>query len=167
MRGMNLFRFEAEIARLDTHATGEVAPGYDPVFREPKVTWDGGVRKVARQETPVRVRCQIETGAYLAQTMGPMGNVPDSRTTLVFKKRDLRAAGLIDEETGEPRIKPNDRLVAVRSRRTKQLVLQIRNPPGLFAVEAVPSDFGYFHDADLVVVRFEERAQGTQPGAGA
>src|SRR5262245_53953378 len=96
--------------------------------------------------------------------MGPMGNVPDSRTTLVFKKGDLRKVGLLDEVTGEPRIKPNDRLVAVRSLRTKELVLHIRNPPGLFATEVVPSDFGYFHDADLVVVRFEERAQGTRPG---
>ncbi len=166
MHGMNLFRFEAEIAQLDTVATSDGPPGYDPVFKEPKVSWADGKRTTGRVEAPtVRVRCQVETGTYLAQQMGPMGNVPDSRTTLVFKKRDLRAAGLLDENTGESRIKANDRLVAVRSLRTKQLALAIRNPPGLFAVESVPSDFGYHHDADLVVVRFEERAQGTQAGA--
>lgn len=165
MHGLNLFRFEAEIARLDTLATADETPGYDPIFREPKVSWgNGSQRTLGRKEAPtVRVRCQVETGAYLAQQMGPMGNAPNSSTTLVFKKRDLAVQGLVDDK-GEPRIQPNDRLVAVRSLRTRRLVLEIRNPPGLFAVESTPSDFGYFHDADLVVVRFQERAQGTQPG---
>lgn len=165
MHGIDLFRFEAEIAQLDTIGTSDGPPGYDAVFKEPKVSWADGRRCVGRIEAPtVRVRCQVETGAYLAQQMGPMGNAPNSNTTLVFKKRDLRAAGLLDENTGEPRIRPNDRLVAVRSWNTKKHVLSIRNPPGLFAVESVPSDFGYYHDADLVVVRFEERAQGTAAG---
>lgn len=164
MRGRLIFPFIAELARLDTEATAAGSPGYDDIFREPKVSYEpGGVRVVGRKEKPLRMRCQVETGTFEALRMLPTGDSPRSQFTLVFHYADFEKAGLVDANNRTP-IHVNDRLVAIYDKGGITKMSDFPNPPGVFATEVTPSGFGFGGRVNLLVVRFGDRVQGRQEG---
>lgn len=166
IRGRLINPFMAVIARFDRNATreespddaGEIPGGFDDVFKEPIViTGTDGARDEVRREKLIRVPCQVEDHAFMAQRMTLAGNNADSRLSLVFHFRDLERLGLVDPDTGTARITPNDRLVEIRSYCCKRLVQKIPNPPGLYATQALPSSFALGGQRNILVVTFQER----------
>jgi hypothetical protein len=165
MRGRLINPFLAELARLDTVATaadpdgpGPLVSGYDPDFKETVVFGEpDGERADARKELPpVLLPCQVEVAVFEALQQLAAGNSPNSRIVLVFHFRDLERLGLVDEATGEARLRINDRLVAIHTLRG-QLVQRIRTPPGLYATEVQPQSFGLGLSRNLLLVTFDER----------
>lgn len=164
-RGRLVNPFMAVIARFDRNATREESPddaaeipsGFDDVFREPIVVTTDGVRDEARRERLIRVPCQIEDHAFMAQRNTLAGNNPDSRMNLVFHFRDLERLELVDLETGLARITPNDRLVEIRSFCCRTLIQKIPDPPGLYATQSLPSAFALGGRRNLLVVTFQQR----------
>lgn len=169
MRGRLINPFLAEIAQLDTVATaadpdgaGPLTSGYDPDFKETVLVAPGGERVDARRETPfVRVPCQVEVGTLQAMQQLAAGNSPNSRIVLVFHFQDLERMALVEAESGEARLRVNDRLVAIRSLHG-DLVQTVRTPPGLFATEVQPQSFGLGLSRNLLLVTFEERELATR-----
>lgn len=152
MRGRLIFRFLAELCRLDTRATAAVDPdgpgpllhGYDPDFKEPVVVDqddDGIGERVRREHPPVRVPCQVESRVFEELRMLASGNAPRSRLDLVLHFKDLERLGLVDAASGDALIRPGDRLAAIHDR-AGRLVQAVRTPPGLFVTEARPIGFG-------------------------
>jgi hypothetical protein len=170
VRGRLIFPFLAELAQLDTAATaldpdgaGPLTSGYDPVFREPRVFVQDGVRTVARKEKDlVRVRCQVEPDVFDQLRVTPAGESPRLMTGLFFHFRDLENAGMVDAN-GEPTIRVNDRLVAIYET-NGALVQRVRTPPGLYATAVEPRGLGIGKKRNLLFVRFEERATAAEPG---
>ena len=175
MRGRLIFPFLAELFRLDTAAMAAVDPdgpgplegGYDPDFKEPVVVDqdDDGIGERVRQEhPPVRVPCQVDTKVFEELRMFASGNAPRSRIDLVFHFKDLERMGLVDGDTGDPLLRPGDRLGALYDK-AGQLVQEVRTPPGLYVTEARPIGFGLNMARprrNLLLVAFEDR----QPAAG-
>jgi hypothetical protein len=173
MRGRLIFKFLAEMCRLDTHAMATVDPdgpaplegGYDPDFKEPVVVDqdDDGIGERVRQEYPsVRVPCQVDTKAFDELRMMASGNAPRSRLDLVFHFKDLERMGLVDAASGDALIRPGDRLAAIRDL-CGDLVQEVRTPPGLYVTEARPIGFGLNMARprrNLLLVTFEDRQQG-------
>jgi hypothetical protein len=60
---------------------------------------------------------------------------------LVFHFRDLERLGPVEPNTGDALLRIGDRLVAIRDRRTGDLVQAVRTPPGLYLTEPQP-EFG-------------------------
>lgn len=163
-RGRLIRPFFATIALLDVQRTrantigGEVAAGYDDVFREPKtVTTAAGDRVEARLERSIRIACQVEPTTWEALRMTPAGDNPGTLYNLVFHFCDLRAHGLVDSN-GMALIHPRDRLVKIENCRGK-VVQTFRNPPGAYCIQARPGGFGLGLDRNLLIALFEERQQ--------
>lgn len=170
MRGRLIFPFLAEIARLDTAATASHDPagpqesGYDPDFKETVLEdtdSDGLGTDVRKEMEPVRIPAQVEVQAFEALQESFSGNMPDADITLVFHFDDLERLGLVDPSTGEPLIRPNDRLVAIFDKQGS-LVQEVRTPPGLYATEVKPTGFGLGHARNLLLVSFNDREQGAR-----
>lgn len=174
-RGRLIFPFLVNVARLDTDATfadpdagGPLESGYDDDFREvvivPPAT--GSQRGAsARVEDVVQCKAQIEDDQFEELEMLATGRSPEGSVTIVFHFADLERRGLVDAGTGEALIRVNDRLAAIFTRRGV-LVQTIRNPPGLFCVEAKPRSFGLglnVSHRNLLVCTFEPRAVSATP----
>jgi hypothetical protein len=172
MRGRLINPFLAEIARLDTVATGAdpdgagvLASGYDPDFKETLVLDDSGERRDARREMdPILVPCQVEVGAFEALQQLASGASPNSQVTLVFHFRDLERMGLVDPASGDALLRVNDRLVAIRDL-AGNLVQAVRTRPGLYATEVQPQSFGLGRSRNLLLVTFQERELGVRGAA--
>lgn len=165
MRGRLINPFLAELAQLDTAATGAdpdgagpLTSGYDPDFRETVIAPSNTGRGVdARKEkSPIRIPCQVEVATFEALQAATGGNSPNSRVTLVFHFQDLERMGLVDAASGDALLRINDRLVALYELGGK-LVQAIRTPPGLYATEVQPQSFGLGLARNLLLVTFEER----------
>ncbi len=167
MRGRLICPLIAEIARIDTTATAE-AGGYDPVFRTPRLSYPGGVRtKATLYMDPVRVPAQVGTDAWEDQRQQPAGNAPGSRLMLVMHYRDLERLGLVDATTREALFRVDDRLLQLYERRSGRPTDHVRpEAGGLYAVQVSPAGQGLGGCRNLLVVTFQERAQGltTAPG---
>lgn len=170
MRGRLLQVFLAEIAQLDPAATasdpdgaGALTSGYDPDFQETVLLPSSrGSGQDARREKPsIRLPCQIEIQAFGELVELATGNSPRSRLVLVFHFADLERLGLVDPITGDARLRAGDRLVAIRERRTGELIQAVRTPPGLYLIEPQPQ-FGLGGRRNLLLATFGERALGTQ-----
>lgn len=158
-----LFRFQAVFAVLDTQATAEGPPGYNNVFREPKVSYDAAGNLISgRKEREVKVRCQIETGQFKAQTLTPFGMDVQTSFNVVSRSEYLRAAGLLDDK-GVCVIVPQSRLVRVE---TLDSVLidsyETRDKngrllSGVYVRETAPTDYGFTRSRDLWVFKMENR----------
>ena len=165
MRGRLIFPFLAELCRLDTDAMATEAPGYDVDFKEPALLdtdGDGAGETYRREHPPVRVPCQVEPQTIEALRMTPAGNTPQSSLDLVFHFKDLERLGLIDALTGEPLIRPSDRLSGLFDTEGN-LVWAVRTPPGLYVTEARPAGFGLFRRRprrNLLIVSFNDRPSG-------
>ena len=148
MRGRLIFPFIAVLWQLDAETA------QDPDFREP-------ARGPRHERGPLEVLCQVENGRQDELRMGPTGNTPDSRLSLVLHFADLERAGLVHPQTGEALLRTGDRLDALKQR-DGTLVQRFRNPPGLFATEVRPIGFGLGRGAsrrNLLLVSFEDRRQ--------
>lgn len=159
-RGRLILPFLAEIARLDTSATA-AASGYDSDFRTIKHTGQGTSRVSSTLYLPaIQLRCQVEDGRYEEQRQTAAGNAPDSDMTLVFHFVELERRGLVDTASGDALLRVDDKLLSIRDVRDGSLIQAIKNPPGLFCVEAKPTAFGLSRKRNLFIMRFAERAQG-------
>jgi len=172
MRGRLIFKFLAEVHRLDTRTlavddpdgAGPLTGGYDPDFKEPVLvdTNDDGIGERTRQEfPPVRVPCQVDTKVFDELRMLASGNAPRSRLDLVFHFKDLERMGLVDAASGDALIRSGDRLAAIRDL-CGDLVQEVRTPPGLYVTEARPIGFGLNMQRprrNLLLVAFEDRQQ--------
>jgi len=175
MRGRLIFRFQAELHRLDAAAMaatdpdgpGPLTSGFDPDFKEPVLVDldDDGVGERTRQEhRPVRVPCQVEPEALEALRVLPAGQSPRAKVVLTFHFRNLERLRLVHPGTGVPLIQPGDRLGALYDRRG-ELVQAFRNPPGLFVTETKASGFGLGMARprrNLLLVTFEDHQQAAR-----
>lgn len=169
MRGRLIFPFFAEIAQLDTVETaadpdgaGPLTSGYDDDFRTViHVPQAGGGGASARKEKPViLVPCQIEPIDFDKLQQFASGNIPERDVTLVFHFSDLEELGLVGSD-GNALIRFGDRLSAIRQCPSAELVQEVTNPPGLFAVGIRPSGFGLSGgERNLLIVGFNDREQG-------
>jgi hypothetical protein len=175
MRGRLIYRYLAELHRLDAAAMAAADPdgpgplesGFDPDFKEPVLVDldDDGVGERARQEhRPIRVPCQVEPDVVEALRVLPAGQSPRAKVVLTFHFRSLERLGLVHPGSGAPIIQPGDRLGALYDRHGA-LVQAIRNPPGLFVTETKPSGFGLGMARprrNLLLVTFEDRQQAAR-----
>jgi hypothetical protein len=169
MRGRLVFRFLAEVHRLDTLATATTPPGYDEDFKEPALldVGEGVGARVRREHPPVLVPCQVEPQVFEALQEFASGSVPSSRVLLLCHFRDLERAGLVDPATGDALVRIGDRLGALFDS-GGALVQRIRTPPGLYVTEARPIGFGLFMPRprrNLLQLVFEERPTAAPRGA--
>lgn len=173
MRGRLIFRFLAELHRLDTQAMaqdpdgpGALEHGYDPDFKEPVLVDrnDDGIGERIRQEHPaVRIPCQVEPKVFEELRMFASGNAPRSRIDLLFHFKDLERLDLIERTTGDALVRPGDRLGAILDI-AGALVQAIRTPPGLYVIEARPTGFGLNRSRprrNLLLVTFHDRPLAT------
>jgi len=175
MRGRLIFKFLAEVCRLDTAATASLDPdgsgplesGYDPDFKESVLvdTNDDGIGERIRQEHPaVQIPCQVDTKAFEELRMLASGNAPRTRVDLVFHFKDLERLGLVDLPSGDALLRPGDRLVAIYDL-CGDLVQEVRTPPCLYVTEARPIGFGLNIQKpkrNLLMVTFEDRKPGSR-----
>ena len=178
MRGRLIFKFLAELHRLDTHTTatedpdgsGPLTGGYDPDFKE-SVLVDpdqDGIGEPVRVEHPaIRLPSQVEPEAFDELRMFASGNAPRSQIDLVFHFKDLERLGLVDTQTGDALIRSGDRLGAIYDL-AGELVQEIRTPPGLYVTEAKPIGFGLNRSRprrNLLLVSFNDRQRATRSQA--
>lgn len=177
MRGHLVFRFLAEVHRLDTAAMATVGPGgsgsltsgYDEDFKEPVLVdanGDGVAEPFRREHPPVRIPCQVEPEVFEALRLTAAGNAPRSALDLVFHFRDLERLDLVDAATGDALVRPGDRLGALYDV-DGRLVQAVRTPPGLYVTEARPIGFGLHRrrpSRNLLLVSFQDRAAGRGVG---
>jgi hypothetical protein len=165
--------FLAELAQLDPVATasdpdgpGALTSGYDPDFQETVLLPTSCVpgQDARREKPPIQVPCQVEVQAFGELAEIVTGNSPRSRLVLVFHFADLERLGLVDPITGDAGLRIGDRLVAIRDRRTGELVQAVRTPPGLYLTEPQPQ-FGLGGRRNLLIATFGERALGPQGAA--
>lgn len=153
-----------ELARLDTAVTRAVGD-YDPHFGEPRARVVRGERVLARDEKqPIRLRAQIEDETMDALRQMDAGNSPEAKLTCVVDFEELRAKDLVDKDTGAARINVNDRLTAIYGGRgcETKLVMLIKDPPGLYVVEARPAAIAFDGRANLLILRFADRPMSQQ-----
>lgn len=156
-----------EIARYDTAATA-AAGGMNHGLDEVRVVNknDGSPRESARRETKLQLEGTIETAGLGEQMPGPLGNVPRQGRTVIFRRSDLEAHGLIAPD-GRPSLKPGDRFAAVYDIETGRLLETIAENPGLYASHVEPVGYGYGPGgANLIAMTFSERGRATRgPGS--
>ena len=164
-RGRLLFWKLVDFELLDIPATeadpdgaGSLTTGYDDVYREPVVHTVGGVRTEATQYgTVVQMRAQIEDKSWDMLTMGLNGNMPDNKTRLILHWRELEKKNLYDVVTGEPKIRVNDKVVAIRDRHGNLL---LNLDPPLYVTE-VKTHYGFSATRNLLHVMLEDREKGS------
>ena len=143
MRGRLIQRFLAELARLDTSATRS-AGGYDDDFREvTRTDSDGdGIGDFNRQEhAAIMVPCQVNNRTWEGFHRHDLGQDPKIDLVLIFHFDDLERMGLV-QSSGIAAIHVGDRLVSIRDIETEEVVQTVRNPPGLYVIEATPGGWG-------------------------
>jgi len=175
MRGRLIFKFLAELRRLNADAMaatdpdgpGPLTSGYDPDFKEPVLMDqddDGAGERTRQEHRPVLVPCQVEPEVVDALRMLPAGQSPRAKLVLTFHFRNLERLGLVDASTGAPLIQAGDRLGALHDRRG-ELVQSFRNPPGLYVTETKASGFGLGKARprrNLLLVTFGDRQQAAR-----
>ena len=166
MRGRLIFKFLADLRRLDTQATSApgsgLHQGYDADFKEPGlVDRDGdGIAERERIELPfIMVPCQVEPKELENLQMLASGDSPRSNIGLVFHFLDLERLGLVDTQSGQALIRPKDRLAGLYDL-CGALIQTIRTPPGLYVTQTLPRGFGLCRSRpcrNLLLVTFEAR----------
>lgn len=153
---------------LDTAATAldpngggdEPDAGYDDLFGEPVVYSDNGTRVLNRVETEVRCSVQVEPEEYDDAAPLQNGIGLDRRISLIAFKPELKKLGLLRAD-GQPTLKIGDRLIAIRHKKTDELILAPANPPGLYITEIRPLSFGLASATqNLVQIVCTHRRQG-------
>src|SRR4051812_27890107 len=95
-RGRLIFPLLAEIFPLDPYGTN--AAGYDPIYREPKLTAtaDGLGTSVKSENAAIRVPAQISPTSLQRLAMMGNGDVASGRVIVLMHFQDLEALGLVD-----------------------------------------------------------------------
>ena len=163
-RGRLLFPHDITIAQLDTAATETGPPGYDDIFKAPKLTATAnGIGTIGRiEKAPIVVPAQVETDALDALTQLASGNMPKTDIILTFHFDDLIRLGLVETAAGrEDReaLKVGDRIVKITSQ-TGEEVYEPPFPPGLYIKELRHT--GYMERRNLVMAILEDREQGIE-----
>lgn len=149
--------FLLQIFRLDKPG-GIAQQSYDDDFNELRTVTSGGNRVVKRPEqAPLLLRAQIETQDFHRLRMFNAGDSPEAKMVTVCDERDLTRLGLLDA-LGLPSLDRNDRLGAIYDWRGN-LVLTVKDPPGLYATMAQPTAFGLGRKQRLFEVTWESREQ--------
>ena len=162
MRVRLINKFIAVIARI-AYRDGSTAGDFDPDFQDVRTVTTNGQRQVLRPEKRlVRVPCQIEDDTFRALHMYDAGNSPEAKVAIVADFHWLRREGHLRED-GLPEFNVNDRLTEIRDVRTDTLVHLVRDPPGLYCVEARPISYGLGSHLNLLLLRFNDRAQSANP----
>lgn len=155
-----LFPFQVEVAQLDAVATRDIG-GYDDDFKEVRVVSDPARTSEQQEQRSVFVPSQIEAPTWEALEQMAAGNVPQSKLTLVWSYRALLQLELVVPETGELKIRVNDRIISIRDK-CLNLIQLIWTPPGLFITQVRPV-FGMGQHRDLFLVSLDDREQGARP----
>lgn len=154
----------AVIYRLDIQATAAVDPpgaetsGLDPIFGEPRVSYDGGYRRGSlRQEMSpaVRVPCQVEVKTAHQLSMTFSGNDAICEMTFVLHRKTLAGLGLLDSG-GVCVIKPMDRIDRVEGH--AGATVYTPNRP-LFVYKVLPRSWGFGatgYDLEIVYTTHEQ-----------
>lgn len=162
----------AVIHRIDLSATSALEPfpgqvgGYDKDFREPIVydvdTPRGKVRETTRVELPaIKVPCQVEEIEFEKLRQLFPGDMPSSNMVLVLHRMDLHQMRLVDETTGRPTIRKNDRVSHLENFRLPGTVTLKFDDPGLYVFEVRPGSHGFGpdgYDLNLIYLNERERA---------
>jgi hypothetical protein len=165
MRGRLIYPFGIEICRLDGIETS-AAPGYDPILREPRlVSSSDGLGTSGRKEMdPIILPGQFTfRDEFMRLLMTSNGNLAESSCQVLFMLSDLEDLGLVEPDTGLPLIRVGDRMSAVYELEygtVGRLLQKIRNPPGLFVIEADALRMGMGGTRNLLPVKFASRDQG-------
>lgn len=160
MRGRLIYPFLLELQQLDTRATADVPlGGYDPIFNEPLQVPDGTQFGAStRRETQLFVEAQVDPTAFNAARVMAGGIVRDARVTCMVHFRELEDRGLLDER-GQPMIRVNDRLAGIWNKYSRERVLDIPDPPGLYVRETLVTGFGFGGARNLLQLEFAPRTQ--------
>lgn len=169
LRGMLLFPLHVAIARLDTLTT-EATGGYNFVTKQPVLKLiNPGTSAQKRVDgrvyfDPLILKAQIERGTWRQMHVGPNGNVPDSRLTIVLHMVDLEQRGLVGAD-GEPALKVNDKILGVYANCSKaeahlKVLSTVLDVPGLYCTEAGRCGDGLGGDSNLFKMTFEDRQNG-------
>jgi hypothetical protein len=175
MRGRLIFKFLAELCRLDTASTANTDPdgvgpltgGYDPDFKESVLmdrNDDGIGERVRIEHPPIRIPCQVDTKALEELRMLASGNAPRTTVDLVFHFKNLEKLGLVDATSGEVMIQIGDRLSGIYDL-CGSLIQEVHTPPGLYVTSVAPFGFGLNlakPSRNLLLVTFEDRMQGAR-----
>lgn len=133
---------------------GEVTSGYDDDFHEVVVFTQNGKRVEARKDTPsIFVACNVVTESWDALRQLTAGNSPTSKIEIVIHRRTLECLDLIDCDTGQAKIRVNDKLISIRDR-CKRMAYKPQFP--LYVVEVAPI-FGIGETPDLIQITCEDR----------
>ena len=133
---------------------------YDDVFNEPALS-DNGTQTGASgrvEGAELRVPAQFNERFFEALQMLDSGDTPDGDIVVTHHDKDLTRLGLIDADK-RPTIKKGDRLASIYRKRG-QLLLTVRNPPGLFVTEVRPSGWGHGDHINLWDVVLLDRDTG-------
>lgn len=167
-RGRLIFPQIARIYPLDTAAmAASAAPeGYDDIFREPRALPGEGGAVVARTEgDPIDLPCQVEVPRFDAARAMAHGIDMSTLLALVFHYGDLERLGLVEDDTGEAKIRIGDRLEGIYHARTGKLIRRLSQP--LFAIQVEDRSFGLTSgERNLLVVTFADRSPGPAGGGG-
>ena len=160
MRGSLINPGLAEIHQLDTAASASSpGAGYNPVTREARkrapISGEGpGGSGRVEKEPPVRIRAQVEVNTFEVQRSITSGQSPTGQVVLCLHVRDVERAGLVDEESGEPLLRVNDRLGALYDIRGR-LIQAFRDSPGLYCSEVRPYGPGLGGRRNLLLMTFD------------
>jgi len=148
----------AVIHRLDQSATwAEDAPGpettgFNPVFKEPRRSYQGGYNRgslIQYEATAIKVPCQLEFASWQQLDMTFGGDKRPTRNVLVFHRKTLRTMGLLDANQ-TCSLKPMDKVVRIEDDKGNTVLQPDRD---LFIYEIRPGSAGFGssgYDLELV-----------------
>ena len=163
MRGRLIFKFLAEVKRVDTSSI-QSSGDYDSDFREVKkvdTDSDGIGETKIQYHTADLIPCQVEPSSWEAVRRHSLGSDPDVEVILIFHFRDLERMSLVDSN-GVALIHEGDKLVSIKDKFGTQVEV-VRDPPGLYVAEATPVSFGLnmaHPHRNLLEVTFKSRGIG-------
>jgi len=143
--------------QLQTQATWSNAPagkdhGFDPDFREPYATQAAGGQPITDSRVygpEIGVPCQMEVKTYEEISMLAGGDDPLTNIVFVLHRRDLATADLLDPDTGNIKLKRNDKITRLE-KNGRTVLLPVDE---LYVCRINPGSIGFGPDGyDLHIV---------------
>lgn len=165
MRGRLIFPFVVVFARLDPSSIESSGPGgidgFDDDFHEPILEDAAGTSIPVRRELPeIKLRAQIEPGAFAEMRRLLQGFAPKAETTFSLHMPELEDMGLVGPD-GWPTLRPGDRIVRIEDR-DGGTVVEAHDPPGLYLDQLELDSFGLIGSKrpNLLICSIKDRPQG-------
>jgi len=148
----------AVVYRLDQAATwandppGSATTGFDPIFKEPRVSYEGGYRRgdtLRYDAAPIKIPCQLEFASWQQLNMTFGGDKRVTRNMFVFHRKTLAKMGLLDANM-TCTLKPMDKIVRVEDIKGRTVLQPDKD---LFIYEIRPGSAGFGstgYDLELV-----------------